>query len=103
AEPGTEALGPLRTAASVAVEVGYPRLAVRLLAAETAWRTRHPLGTDSSLWARWVLSGQGVEEDLDRARTAIGDVEFASAWVEGTGLTLKAALTEACDLVPAHV
>jgi predicted ATPase len=103
AEPGTEALGPLRTAATVAVDIGNPRLAVRLLAAETAWRTRHPLGTDSSLWARWVLSGQGVEEDVSRARAALGDQEFSSAWAVGSALTLKAALTEACELAPPDV
>jgi tetratricopeptide (TPR) repeat protein len=103
AEPGTEALGPLRTAASVAVGVGCPRLAVRLLAAEAAWRTRHPLGTDSSFWARWVLSGQGVEDDLSRARAALGERAFASAWAEGSALTLQAALTDARQVEPAPV
>jgi uncharacterized protein HemY len=103
AETGTEVLGPLRTAASVAVDTGNPRLAVRLLAAEKAWRTRHPLGTDSSLWARWVLSGQGVEEDLGRARAGLGDPEFSSAWLAGSSLTLKAALAEASQLAPTEV
>jgi predicted ATPase/DNA-binding XRE family transcriptional regulator len=98
AEPGTEALGPLRTAASVAVALGEPALAVRLLASETAWRERHPLGTDSSLWARWVLSGQGVEDDLERARAALGDAGFALAWAEGSSMTLKSALDQAVRL-----
>ena len=98
AEPGTESLGPLRTAATVAVGVGNPKLAVRLLASESAWRTQHPLGTDSSLWARWVLAGQGVEEDLYRARAVIGDFEFEAAWAEGSALTIKAALVEALEL-----
>jgi predicted ATPase len=100
AEPGTEALGPLRTAASVAVDLRRPGLAVRLLAAEAAWRTRHPLGTDSSLWARWVLSGQGVDEDLGRARAALGESDFASAWAEGSAMALKAAVAEALQLAP---
>lgn len=100
AEPGTEALGPLRTAASVAVALDSPALAVRLLAAETAWRTRHPLGTDSSLWARWVLSGQGVEQDLGRARAGLGEQTFAAAWDAGSALPLKAALAEAYALAP---
>jgi hypothetical protein len=95
AEPDTEALGPLRTAASVAVELGQPRLAVRLLAAEAGWRAQHPLGTDSSLWARWVLSGQGVEADLSRARAALDDAACASAWAEGSAMTLEIALDEA--------
>jgi predicted ATPase/DNA-binding XRE family transcriptional regulator len=95
AEPGTEALGPLRTAASVAVALGAPALAVRLLAAEATWRARHLPGTDGSLWARWVLSGQGVDEDLARARAALGDAAFRSAWREGSATTLKAALAEA--------
>jgi predicted ATPase len=103
AEPGTESLGPLRTAATVALGVGNPTLTVRLLAAESAWRTQHPLGTDSSLWARWVLSGQGVDEDLCRARAVIGDVEFEAAWTEGSALTLKAALAEALELKPLPV
>ncbi len=98
AEPGTEALGPLRTTASVAVALGDPALAVRLLASEAAWRERHPLGTDSSLWARWVLSGQGVEEDLERARAALGDAGFAAAWAAGSSMTLKSALDQAMQL-----
>jgi tetratricopeptide (TPR) repeat protein len=98
AEPGTEALGPLRTAASVAVALGDPALAVRLLASEAAWRERHPLGTDSSLWARWVLSGQGVEADLERARAALGDAGFGSAWAAGSSMTLKSALDQAVQL-----
>jgi hypothetical protein len=35
-------------------------------------------------WARWVLSGQSVEEDLDRARTALqATCRLRPRWAEG--------------------
>jgi predicted ATPase/class 3 adenylate cyclase len=81
-------LGCLRGLASVGIADGRTAPAVRLLAAEEAWRTPnrlHIFGYDSERRAR----------DLDTARSVLGEAPFAIAWDEGTALRSEDAVADA--------
>jgi tetratricopeptide (TPR) repeat protein len=78
----------LRGIASIAMAAGRPAQAVRLLAAEEAWRAPN----------RLHIFGYAAERrtgDLDSARTALGQDSFAISWDEGTGLRPDEAVAEA--------
>jgi DNA-binding CsgD family transcriptional regulator len=61
---------------------------VRLAAAASTWR-------DESGCRAWPIDGRRLQADLDLARTAIGDDEWAVAWSEGAALSVADAVAYA--------
>ncbi|MBW3631729.1 MAG: tetratricopeptide repeat protein, partial [Chloroflexi bacterium] len=81
----------LRGVASIAVATGRAAQAVRLLAADEAWRAPN----------RLHIFGYAAERrarDLDTASSVLGPDPFAIAWDEGTGLPLEEAVAEALTM-----
>ena len=74
--------------ASIAITDGRAAQAVRLLAAEEAWRAPNRLHIFGYVAERRA-------RDLDTARSALGQDPFAIAWDEGTALPLEEAVAEA--------
>ena len=80
-------LGALAGLAGVALAVGQPRRAVRLLGVVEAARETSGAGRIADAWH--------AERIVATARTSLPQPAFASAWEEGRALTLEAAITEA--------
>jgi hypothetical protein len=82
----------LRGIASIAMTDGRAAQAVRLIAAEEAWRAPN----------RLHIFGYAVERragDLESARAVLGHDSFAISWGEGTVLRPDEAVAEALAVV----
>jgi non-specific serine/threonine protein kinase len=93
---GRNALGlwPLLMAAILAARQSQYGRAVRMVAALSVWRERHGLAGDRTLWTK-VLPKQEPEHVLQMASAVLGDAAAASAWAEGSTLSLEAAMEDA--------
>jgi non-specific serine/threonine protein kinase len=90
---GALVLWPLQLAATLAVHLGDHARGVRALAAVAAWRERHELTQDRTLWTR-VLPDNEAEAALRQAHEVLGNSAFTAAWEAGCALPLEAAADE---------
>jgi hypothetical protein len=80
--------GCLRGLASIALADGRAAQAVRLLAAEEAWRAPNRLHI-------FGYADERRTRDLETARTVLGQASFAVSWDEGAALRPEEAVAEA--------
>jgi non-specific serine/threonine protein kinase len=92
---GGDSVRPLRVAAKLAVALGRYREGARLHAAVAAWRQRHDMRQDSTLWTHHRFSPAGDPEALSLVRANLDDQDFEAIWAEGEALSLPEALNEA--------
>jgi DNA-binding CsgD family transcriptional regulator len=87
-------LWPLLLAAMLAVKQEQYERAVRMVAALTAWRDRHGLTDDGTIWTK-VLPKHEPDQVLRVATAALGSTVVDAAWAAGSALSVEDALADA--------